>query len=99
MEYSHINQHTQKVLKHFYMDEDHPLSTKMMVPSLDVKKDPFHLKEDGEVILGHEAPYISAIGAHMYLTNCTQPDITFSIITLTRMHWNGKHVLHSLWND
>lgn len=37
----------------------------------------------------------------MYLTNCTQPDITFSVNLLarysfapTRRHWNGvKHVL------
>jgi hypothetical protein len=34
--------YTEKVLKHFYMEEAHPLSTPMVVRSLDVKKDHFH---------------------------------------------------------
>jgi hypothetical protein len=37
----------EKVMKHFYIDNAHPLSTLMVVRSLDAKKDPFRpLKED-----------------------------------------------------
>ncbi|XP_049391702.1 secreted RxLR effector protein 161-like [Solanum stenotomum] len=46
----------------------------------------------------------SAIGALMYLTNATRPDIAFSVNLLaryssspTRRHWNGvKHILRYL---
>jgi hypothetical protein len=54
-----------------------------------------------EEILGLEVPYLSAIDALMYLANCTQLDIEFSVNLLARYnsaptsrHWNGvKHVL------
>jgi hypothetical protein len=73
----------------------------MVVRSLDVKKDLFRPKEDDEETLGLEVPYLSAIGALIYLTNCTRPDIAFPVNLLaryssapTRRHWNGvKHVL------
>ena len=76
----------------------------MVVRSLDVNKDLFRPKEDDEEILGPEVPYLSAISALMYLTNCTRPDIAFLVnvlprysFALTRRHWNGiKHVLHYL---
>jgi hypothetical protein len=96
--------YTEKVLKHFYMEKAHPLSTPMVVRSLDVKKDPFRPREDDEEILGPKVPYLSAIGALMYLANCTRPDIAFSVNLLaryssapTQRHWNGvKHVLRYL---
>ena len=47
-------------------------------------KDPFHLREDDEKIFGLEVPYLSAIGALMYLANYTWPDIAFSVNLLTR---------------
>ena len=86
------------------MDEAHPLSTPMVVRSLDVEKDQFCLKEDGEAILSPEVPYFHAIGALMYFANCTRPDIAFSINLLsryssapTRRHWNGvKYVFRYL---
>jgi hypothetical protein len=64
----------------------------------------FRPREDGEEILGPEVPYLSAIGALMYLTNCTRHDIAFLVNLLaryssapTRRHWNGvKHVLRYL---
>ncbi|CAL9019215.1 unnamed protein product [Prunus brigantina] len=76
----------------------------MVVRSLDVKKDPFRPREDNEEVLGHEVPYLSAIGALMYLANCTRPDIAFSVNLLarhrsapTKRHWNGvKHILRYL---
>ena len=86
------------------MDEAHPLSTPMVVRSLDVNKDPFRPQEKDEEILGSEVPYLSAIGALMYLANTTRPDIAFAVNLLaryssapTRRHWNGiKHILRYL---
>ena len=76
----------------------------MVVRSLDVNKDRFRPCENDEEFLGPEVPYLSAIGALMYLANNTRPDITFSINLLarfssspTRRHWNGiKHVFRYL---
>ena len=83
------------------MDKAHPLSTPMVVRSLEVSKDPFRPQEENGEPLGPEVPYITAIGALMYLANATRPDITFSVNLLaryssspTRRHWNGvKHIL------
>ena len=100
----HQSTYIKKVLKRFYMDKAHPLSSPMVVRSLDVKKDPFRPCEKDEELLGPEVPYFSAIGALMYLANCTRPDIAFSVNLLaryssapTRRHWNGiKHILRYL---
>jgi len=67
----HQSTYTEKVMKHFYMEKAHPLSTSMIVRSLDVKKDHFCPREDDDEILGLEVPYLSAIGTLMYLANCT----------------------------
>ena len=96
--------YTKKVIKRFHMDKSNPLSTPMVVRSLDVVKDPFRPCEESEQILGPEVPYFSAIGALMYLANCTRPDIAFAVNLLarfssapTKRHWNGvKHVLRYL---
>ena len=82
------------------MNKSHPLSTPMVVQSVEVDKDPFRPKEDTEDILGPEVPYLSVIGALLYLENCTRPDIAFAVnllarfnASLTRRHWNGiKHI-------
>ena len=100
----HQSTYTERVLKQFYMDKAHPLSTPMVVRSLDVNKDPFRPQEEGEEILGPEVPYMSAIGALMYLANCTRPDIAFSVNLLSRYssaptqrHWKGiKHIFRYL---
>ena len=76
----------------------------MIVRSLDVNKDTFRLKEENEKLLGPKVPYLSAIGALIYLVNCTRPDIAFSVNLLARYsseptlrHWNGvKHLLRYL---
>ena len=52
----------------------------MVVRSLEVTKDPFRPKEENEELLGLEAPYLSAIGALMYLVNYTRPDIVSQLI-------------------
>ena len=100
----HQSSYTEKVLKHFYMDKSHPLSSPMVVRSLKVTKDPFQPKEENEELLGPEVPYLSTIGALMYLANYTRPDIAFSVNLLARYnsaptirHWNGiKHILRYL---
>ena len=100
--------YTRKVLKRFYMDKSHPLCTPMIVRSLKPDKDPFRprvISEEGdEELIGPEVPYLSAIGALMYLANHTRPDISFAVNLLaryssspTRRHWNGvKHILRYL---
>ena len=100
----HQSTYTKKILKLFYMNEAHPLTSPMVIRSLDVKKDPFRPCEKGEELLGPEVPYLSAIGALMYLATCTRPDIAFPVNLLsryssapTRRHWNGiKHILRYL---
>ena len=66
------------------MDKSHPLSSPMIVWPLEVDKDPFRPKEDIKDILGPEVPYLSAIGALLYLANCTRLDITFAVNLLAR---------------
>ncbi|XP_074346479.1 secreted RxLR effector protein 161-like [Apium graveolens] len=76
----------------------------MVVRSLDKKKDVFRPKEKNEEALSPEVPYLSAIGALMYLVNNTGPDIAFSVNLLarhssapTRRHWYGvKHIFRYL---
>ncbi|KAK1571786.1 hypothetical protein Q3G72_022923 [Acer saccharum] len=100
----HQSAYIEKILKRFNMDNAHPLSTLMVVRNLDPKKDPFRPLEDGEKILGPEVPYLNAIGALLYLAQCTRPDIAFSVNLLaifssapTRRHWNGiKHLFRYL---
>ena len=58
------------------MDNAHPLSTPMVVRSLDVNKDPFRPRMDDEELLGPEVPYLSAIGALMYIASHTRLDIS-----------------------
>ena len=84
-----------------YMNKVHPLNLPMVVCSLDVKNDSFHPCEKVEELLGCEVPYLSAIGALMFLANCTRLNIVLSINLLarysfspTQRHWNGiKHIL------
>ena len=76
--------YTKKILKRFYMDKAHHLSSLMVVRSLDVKNDLFRLCENGEELLGLEVPYLSVIDALMYLTNYARLDISFPINLLTR---------------
>ncbi|KAK4382113.1 Retrovirus-related Pol polyprotein from transposon TNT 1-94 [Sesamum angolense] len=100
----HQSNYIEKVLKCFHMNNAHPLSTPMVVRSLDVNKDPFRPPTHNDEILGPEVPYLSAIGALMYLANNTRPDIAFSVNLLarynstpTKRHWNGvKHILRYL---
>lgn len=75
----HQSPYSEKVLKYFNMDKAYPLSTLMVVRSLDPKKDPFHPKKSDEHTLDHEVPYLNALGALLYLTQCTTLDINILI--------------------
>ncbi|KAD5960846.1 hypothetical protein E3N88_12318 [Mikania micrantha] len=96
----HQSNYIEKMLKRFNMDKAHPFNIPMIVRLLDENKDSYRPQEEGEEILGPEVPYLSAIGALMYLANNTRPDIAFSVHVLaryssnpTRRHWNGiKHI-------
>ena len=86
------------------MDKAHSLSFQMLFDHLMWKKTYFVLAKKDEELLGLEVPYLSVIGALMYLINCTHSDIVFSINLLvrysstpTRRHWNFiKYILHYL---
>ena len=83
-----------KILEKFNMDKSYPTKTSMVVRSLDIEKDPFRPRGEKEDILGPQVPYLSAIGALMYLANSTRPDIAFAVNLLarhsaapTKRHW------------
>ena len=80
----HQSAYIEKVLKRFHLDKSHPLSSPMVVRSLEMTKDPFQPKEKNEELLGPEVPYLSGIGALMYLANYTRPNIVFSFNLLAR---------------
>jgi hypothetical protein len=100
----HQSTYTKRLLERFSMTECKPLSTPMQVRSLDVETDPFRPLEAPEEALGEQYPYLAAIGALMYLANCTRPDIAFAVNCLarsssspTKRHWNGiKHIFRYL---
>ena len=76
--------YTKKNLKRFYMDKAHHLSWPMVIRLLYVKNDQFRHCENCEKLLGPKVPYLSVIGALMYLANYTHPDIAFSCNLLAR---------------
>jgi len=97
----HQSAYIQKTLEKFNMDKSYPSKTPMVVRSLDMEKDPFRPRDEDEEVLGPEVPYLSVIGALMYLANQTRPDIAFAVNLLarhsaapTKHHWTGaKHIL------
>jgi hypothetical protein len=86
------------------MDKAYPSKSLMIVRALEKDSDPFRLCQEEEEVLGSEYPYLSAIGALMYPSNNTRPDISFAVNLLARFsdvptihHWNGvKDVLRYL---
>ena len=100
----HQSTYTKKVLERFNMSKDHPVKTLMVVRSLEEDKDPFRPRSDDEKPLGREVPYLSAIGALMYLVNCSRSDIIFAVNLLTRhsanptrRHWVGVKTILRSW--
>ena len=74
----HQSSYIERLLKRFNMDKAHPLSTPMVVRSLYPQKDQFRPRESDEEILGHEVPYLNAIGALMLLI---EPKHMYEFIT------------------
>ena len=66
------------------MNKYHPLSTPMVVRSLDIEKDPSRPREKDEKQLGPEVPYLSIIGTLMYLAKYTCLDISFAVNLVAR---------------
>jgi hypothetical protein len=50
-----------------------------------VDKDPFRTKGNDEEVWGPKVPYLSAIGALMYLAKCTRSDIAFAMNLLAKV--------------
>jgi hypothetical protein len=73
------------------MDKAYSARTSMIACALEKDTNPFKPKEEGEEVLGQEYPYLSAIGALMYLANNTGPDIAFTVNYLTRH--NAAHTM------
>jgi hypothetical protein len=71
----HQSAYVQKILKKFNINKAYPSKTPMVIRALEKDIDPFRPRQEGEEVLGFEYPYLSVIGALMYLTNNTRPDI------------------------
>ena len=74
----------------------YPSKIPMVIRSLEINADPFRPLDEGEKILGHQVPYLSVVGALMYLANSTRPNIAFAVnllarhnATPVRRHWTG----------
>ena len=70
------------MLRHF--DKVKPSSTPMIVHSFDPEKDPLRPKDDDEDVLEAGVPYLSTIGALLYLAQGTRPDISYVVNLLAR---------------
>jgi hypothetical protein len=100
----HQSAYLQTVLKKFNINKAYHSKTPMVVRDLEKNTDPFQPHQEGEEVLGSKYPYLSVVGALMYLTNNIRPDITFTVNLLARYsaaptmcHWNGvKDVLRYL---
>lgn len=62
------------------MKNVHPLSTSMVVRTLDPEKDQFPPKDDNRQILDPEVPYLNAVSALLYLAQYMRPDILCAVI-------------------
>ena len=82
-----------KVLRRFNEDKVEPLSTPMIVRSLE---GPYHPADDDEEILEPEVPYLNTISALLYLTKCARLDISFTVNLIARYSYAPTR---SRWND
>ena len=78
------------------MDNTHPLSTFMVIRSLDVNKDPLWPLE--EILEKKKVPYFSVIGALMYFTNYTKPKIAFAANLLAKYSSTKKKNI-GMWSN
>jgi hypothetical protein len=97
----HQSAYVKKVLDKLNMDKAYLQRTLMIVRALEKDKDSIRPKQEGEEVLGAKYPYLSAIGALMYLASNTRPDIAFMVNCLVRhsatpimRYWNNiKNIL------
>ena len=91
--------YTQKILKRFRMDQAHSLSA-LLIGRSKTMDDPYSpCKEEEEEELDKPC-YLAAVGALLYLSTYTRPDISFTVSVLARhsqkfvsRHWVGiKHM-------
>ena len=89
------------------MDKVHPLSSSMVIQSLDVKNDLFRPCKKDEELLGPKVPNLRAIGALMYFATCTRLDIVFFCQFISKirfcsnsktLEWHQTYIALSLWN-
>lgn len=101
----HQTNYTSKVLKRFNMyGVMKATKTPMVLRSLKPESDIFGPRRDRETVLSEKYPYKEAIGALLYLANCSRPDIAFTVSVLARYssepakrHWTGvKQLLRYL---
>ena len=99
----HQTTYTQKLLKRFGMDKANPLSTPMIRCSK-TSDDPYAPCKEEKEEFHYQTQYLAAVGALLYLSTYTRPDISFAMSVLARhsqkpgvRHWNGvKHFLRYL---
>jgi hypothetical protein len=101
----HQASYIKKVLKRFNMGEVlHATKTPMVVRTLRPESDVFGPRRGSEKVLEDQYPYKEALGALLYLANCSRPDIAFAVSVLarasnepTKRHWAGiKQVMRYL---
>jgi hypothetical protein len=101
----HQKNYTKKVLERFNMgDALKTAKIPMVVRTLGPDTDVLGPKRANEQVLSSKYPYKEAIGALLYLANCSRPDIAFATSVLarytsepTKRHWAGiKQVLRYL---
>ena len=96
----HQTSYVKKLFKQFGMDKANLLSTPMMGQSR-TSDDPYHLCEEEDDKFYGKTDYFAAVGAFLYLSTFTCPDISFTTSVLaqhsqkpTMRYRNGvKHVL------
>ena len=101
----HQLNYTEKVLKRFSMDKANPLSTSMVIRSLNAKKDSFRPHEYNEEDFCPEVLYLSVIRALIYLANYTRSDIAFATNLLATFssspmrYWNGINMYFIIFEE
>ena len=68
-----------EIFKCLSMDATHPLSSSMVLRSLELKKDEFGPCDEGDGCLGPVAAYLIAIVALMYFGSYNKPDFAFVV--------------------